>query len=188
VIAAEAGISPGNLYYHFADKHQIIRELHAGYVAAHEQLWEPTPDAERNLLRLLDNLEAGIALAWEYRFLERELLALLRADPELRGAHTAVYDRRLQEWSAFGEQLVEQGLMREPRPPRTLADLGVAIWLIATNWLSFLELTGDPQDPGQVARSRDLILVTLDPYLTAPGRRQFASLEAHRRDAHAVPS
>ena len=177
-VAAEAGISPGNLYYHFADKREIIRALHAVYAAAHEDLWEPSPDAKRNLAKLRENVAAGMALAWEYRFFEREILALLRADPELRAAYADVYERRLGEWLDFGKQLVAQGMMREPRPPRTLSDLGVAVWLIATNWLSFLDVTGDPQDPLQVARGGDLILVALDPYLTAQARRQFEHLDA----------
>src|SRR6266567_6576776 len=41
LVAAEAGLSPGNLYYHFADKQEIIRALHDRYAAAHEDLWEP---------------------------------------------------------------------------------------------------------------------------------------------------
>lgn len=177
-VAADAGISPGNLYYHFADKREIIRALHARYAAAHEDLWEPSPDAKRNLAMLRENVAAGMALAWEYRFFERELLALLRADPELHAAYAEVYERRLGEWLAFGAQLVAQGMMREPRPPRTLSDLVIAVWLIATNWLSFLDVTGDPQDPLQVARGGDLILVALDPYLTAQARRQFENLDA----------
>jgi AcrR family transcriptional regulator len=172
-VAAEAGMSPGNLYYHFGDKQEIIRALHARYAAAHEGLWEPGPDAEANASKLGANLAAGMALAWEYRFFERELRALLRADPELRAAYVEVYERRLGQWLAFGERLVAQGVMREPRAPRALGDLGVAIWLIATNWLSFLDVTGDPQDPRQVAKVEDLVLVALDPYLTARGRRQF---------------
>lgn len=181
-VAAEAGLSPGNLYYYFADKQQIIRALHALYVAAHEDRWEPGPDAAANLAQLAENVAAGMALAWEYRFLEREILALARIDPALRAAYADAYERRLGEWLTFGERLVEQGLLLAPRPPRTPADLGVAIWLIATSWLSFLEVTGDPQDRQQVARIGDLILVALDPYLTAAGRRAFGSSDATAAD------
>jgi hypothetical protein len=82
-------------------------------------------------------------------------------------------DYRLGEWLSFGAQLVAQGMLREPSPPQTLADLGVAMRLIATSWLSFLDVTGDPEDPLQVAGVGDLIRVALHPYLTARGRRQF---------------
>jgi AcrR family transcriptional regulator len=170
-IAAAAGVSPGNLYYHFRDKQDIIRALHAEYAAGHEDRWEPSPDPRRNLARLAENVTAGMSLAWEYRFFEREILALLRADPLLRASYMAFYQRRLGQWVAFGEHLVSQGLLRPPRPPRTLHDLAVAIWLIAESWIGFLDVTGDPSDPGQVARGADLVLVALEPYLTVKGRR-----------------
>src|SRR6266508_3429335 len=70
-VAAAAGISPGNLYYHFRDKHDIIRALHAQYAAAHEDRWEPSPQPGENLARLGGNLAAGMALAYRYRFFER---------------------------------------------------------------------------------------------------------------------
>jgi AcrR family transcriptional regulator len=176
-IAAEAGISPGNLYYHFADKQEIIRALHARYAAAHEHRWEPGRPAAENLAALRDNLAAGMALAWEYRFFEREILALLRADPELRAAYREVYERRLGEWLRFGEALAAQGVLRSPRPPSNLRDLVVAIWLVATSWLPFLDVTGDAQDPRQVAQGADLVLVVLSPYLTDEARRELAASE-----------
>lgn len=170
-IAAEAGLSPGNLYYHFTDKRDIIRALHAEYAAAHEDWWEPSPDPRENLARLGENLAAGMQLAWKYRFFEREILALLRADPELAASYREVYERRLDQWVAFGEHLAAQGAVRPPRPPRTVRDLAVAIWLVAQSWISFLDATGDPRDPQQVAKGADVVLVVLDPYLTAKGRR-----------------
>ena len=116
-IAAEAGISPGNLYYHFGDKPEIVRALHAAYAGAYEGLWGASPHAVENLVKLRENVAVGMALAWEYRFLEREIRALLQADPELREAYVGVYERRLREWSAFGEQLVASA--SEHRPART---------------------------------------------------------------------
>jgi AcrR family transcriptional regulator len=174
-IAAEAGISPGNLYYHFGDKQEIIRALHERYAAAHERRWEPGRRAGENLAALRENVTAGMALAWEYRFFEREILALLRADPELRACYRQVYERRLGEWLEFGKQLVAQGMLLPPRPPRSLRDLVVAIWLVATSWLAFLDVTGDAQDPGQVAKGADLVLVVLDPYLTDEARRELGA-------------
>jgi AcrR family transcriptional regulator len=163
-VAAEAGLSPGNLYYHFADKQEIIRALHDRYAAAHEDLWEAGPEA--GLERLHASLARAMELAWEYRFFERELLALLRADPQLRARYREVYERRLGQWLAFGEQLAAQGGLRRPRPPTTIGDLAVAIWLIGGSWLPFLEITGDPRDPAQVAKGASLVLAVLGPYLT----------------------
>jgi AcrR family transcriptional regulator len=165
-VAAAAGLSPGNLYYHYTDKQEIIRALHDRYAAAHEALWAAGGGQGASLARLRENLARSMELAWEYRFLERELIALLRADERLAAAHRAAYQRRLSQWVAFGEQLAAGGVIRRPEPPATIGDLAVAAWLIGTGWLPFLEITGDPQDPVQVARAGDLISALLGPYLT----------------------
>jgi AcrR family transcriptional regulator len=164
-VAAAAGLSPGNLYYHFADKQQIIRALHGRYAAAQEALWGASDGQRASLALLRENLGRSMELAWEYRFLERELMALLRSDELLAAAHRAVYERRLAQWVAFGERLAAGGVIRRPAPPVAIADLAVAAWLIGTGWLPFLEITGNPRDPAQVARGADLVMAVLAPYL-----------------------
>lgn len=169
-IAQAAGLSPGNLYYHFQDKKQIIRELHTRYAAGYERRYSAGSDGVVNLARLRQDLAGGLRWAWEYRFFEREILALLRADPQLCADYRVVYHRRLDEWSMLGARLVAQGLLRAPLAPLTLHDLMLAIWLIAESWLTFLDATGDPNDPVQVAKAADLVLVVIEPHLTEAGR------------------
>jgi AcrR family transcriptional regulator len=169
-VAAEAGLSPGNLYYHFADKQEIIRALHDQYAAASRDLWDADPGGSASLDLLRADLGRAMGLAWEYRFFERELVALLRADPRLRASYRQAYEQRLGQWLAFGDRLVAAGALRPPQPPAAMTDLAVAIWLIGASWLPFLEITGDPKDPGQVARGADLVLTLLGPYLTGPER------------------
>jgi AcrR family transcriptional regulator len=165
-IAAEAGLSPGNLYYHFADKQEIIRALHDRYAAANEGLWQTAPGTPATLDTLRSGLAAAMELAWEYRFFERELRALVRADRLLWARYRQVYERRLGQWLDLGEDLVASGAIRRPLPPTTLTDLAVAVWLIGQSWLPFLEITSDPRDPAALARGADLVLAVLGPYLT----------------------
>jgi hypothetical protein len=90
----------------------------------------------------------------------------------LRADYRAVYRRRLQQWHDFAARLVADGLLRPPRPPGTIEHLTAAVWLIAENWLAFLDVLGEPAYDGT-----DLVLVALDPYLTARGRRQWLASE-----------
>jgi AcrR family transcriptional regulator len=162
-IAAEAGLSPGNLYYHYADKKEIIRALLAQMISSHEVSAEG-----ETLSALRGRLVRGSELAWHYRFFGREMVALLRADPDLARTYREVYHRRRDEWAALAEQMVAQGLVR---PLDSLAELTTVIWLIAENWITFLDITGDPDDPAQVARQADLVRAVLEPHLTAKARR-----------------
>ena len=164
-VAAGAGLSSGNLYYHFAGKQEIIRALHERHAAANAGLWE-SGAAPADLAGQRGGLARAMELAWEYRFFERELMALLRADPQLHASYRQVHVRRLDQWLAFGQRLIAQRAVRPPQPPATIGDLTVAVWLIGSCWMSFLEVTGDPRDPGQVAKGSDLVLAVLGPYLT----------------------
>jgi AcrR family transcriptional regulator len=172
-IAAVINMSPGNLYYHFRDKQAIIRGLFDLYAREFDNRWPRDQDAGKNLAILGRNLVSSADVSWRYRFLGRELMALLRADPDLRAAYETVYDRRMSEWVMFAELLVWQRMLRAPLPPRTLRDLVVAIWLVAEGWLPFLDLTGDPTDAVQAARGTDVVMVVLEPYLTAEGRAEL---------------
>src|SRR5215510_3021082 len=82
-IAEATGISPGNLYYHFRNKEEIIRELFQRLYAA----WDiELQVADPNAIRLEDInhlVEANYQIIWRYRFAYRELTALLRQDSEL---------------------------------------------------------------------------------------------------------
>ena len=138
-IAAEAGLSPGNLYYHYADKQAIIRALFARYAAAHEGRWHGNAAAVPDLDALREGIAVSMAVAWDYRFFAREMLALLRADPELAATYHEIYERHLDEWHALGERLVADGLVRPPSSPHTLRNLNEALWLVAEGWLPFLD-------------------------------------------------
>jgi AcrR family transcriptional regulator len=166
-VAARAGISPGNLYYWFGDKDEIIRELYAQFVAAYEQLWgagghdplDLTPD------EVLSRLGDGAALSGRYAFLARDLPGLLHADPVLAHEYRAVRERRIAEFTGLAHAWRARGLIRR-LDDATVADLVQALWVIAETWLAFGELAGSYADAEHGTR---LLRVVLQPYLTRAG-------------------
>lgn len=170
-IATELGISPGNLYYHYAGKRNIIRDLLAEMIDQYAQHWDQDSEAGQvpGLDRLRQGMLHGSELAWRYRFFGRELVALLRADAELATAYRQAYQHRMAQWFAAAEQLVAQGLL-QPRSP--LPDLTAAVWLVTENWFTFLEITGEADRPDEVSRQLDVVFAVLEPHLT-PAARQL---------------
>ena len=162
--AARAGISPGNLYYWFADKNEIIRELYAQCVAAYDQLWgagdadplDLTPD------EVLARLADGAALSRRYAFLTRDLLGLLHADPVLAAEYLAVRERRVAEFTALAYGWRARGVIR-PLDDQTVADLVQSLWVVSETWLAFAEMDGGHAD---AQLGRRLLGVVLRPYLT----------------------
>ncbi|MDY7527370.1 MULTISPECIES: TetR/AcrR family transcriptional regulator [unclassified Cryobacterium] len=177
-IAAAAGISPGNLYYWFGGKDEIVRELHAQRVTAYESLWEASAagggDGPERLdpEQVLDRLGAGVALTRQYAFLARDLFGLLHADPVLAEHYRLVRARRLVRFSEIARGWREHGEIR-PLGDRELDDLVRALWILAESWFAFEELdgadTGGPSDSTTDSTGGTRYLrAVLTPYLSAP--------------------
>jgi AcrR family transcriptional regulator len=183
-VAAGAGISPGNLYYWFSDKNEIVRELYAQFVAAYERLWgaslggtgslevsDPGDSLSLTPDEVLARLARGAELSRHYAFLARDLLGLLHGDPVLAAEYRNVRERRIAEFTDLAGAWRRQGLIR-PLDDGTIADLVQALWVVAETWLAFGELDGS--HPGAEQGTR-LLRVVLRPYLTPPGESAAVS-------------
>jgi AcrR family transcriptional regulator len=166
-VAARAGISPGNLYYWFSDKDEIVRELYAQLAAEHDELWGTGHGAPVDLSPdgVLARLAAGAVLSRRYAFLARDLLGMLHADPVLAAEYTAVRARRIAAFTDLARAWRTRGVIR-PLDDATVAELVQALWLIAETWLAFGELDGNRTDAEDGTR---LLRVVLRPYLTPDG-------------------
>lgn len=162
-VAANAGISPGNLYYWFSDKDEIIRELYAGFAGAYEEMWsgDEADLMEVTPAELLRRLAAGAALSHRYAFLGRELLGLLHSDPVLAAEYSTVRARRTATFDALARQWRSAGVLR-PLDDQSIADLIQALWVIAETWLALGELSGTSVESADGER---LLRVVLEPYL-----------------------
>src|SRR3954451_23208441 len=122
-IAEEAGISPGNLYYHFRNKEEIIRAIFGRMMAAWEATFELPPDRAPTLTDVRGMLEETYSVLWEYRFFYREFVALLRRDPELGRSYREVRESGLANTEFLLGTFVTSGILREPEDPDALPGL-----------------------------------------------------------------
>lgn len=139
-IAAEMEISPGNLYYHFRDKAEIIRELVNRWLSSYDQLWLDMPEAGREMDRLIDYIRRSIELGWELRFYLRELLPLIQADDELKRRHLDAHQRRQAANSELMDSLVEAGLLESPKNRTQFEDMFRSVWILSHFWVADYDL------------------------------------------------
>ncbi len=165
-IAEGAGISPGNLYYHFRNKEEIVREILKRMFVAWGEVWVLPEDRPLGVGDVRALLSKNFELQWRYRFFYREQIALLRRDPELARSYRDIQRERLGEQELFLGGFVEAGVMRAPEDPETLPALVKAGWIVATNWLSFLEAGGREVGADQMEEGADVVLQFFRPYLT----------------------
>ena len=110
-IADEADISPGNLYYHFRSKNDIVIELFKRFLGR----FQPVIDIPEDVLLSADDLwfqlHLGFEIKGEFRFLYRNLADLTARIPDLDRAMRALLSReRLAVLNSLGG-LQQAGLL-----------------------------------------------------------------------------
>ncbi|MCU0494714.1 MAG: TetR/AcrR family transcriptional regulator [Chloroflexaceae bacterium] len=164
-VAAAAGISPGNLYYHFRNKEEIIRAIFEQLSATWDSLFTlPTdrPPTLDDLQRLVAN---NFLVLWDYRFLYRELIALLRRDEVLQRRYQEVRQRGFTGFEELFAAFVAAGVLRQPASSTTMHQLATLCWLISEFWLPTLEVGGQVVDSPHMQEGVDLMMEVLRPYL-----------------------
>lgn len=178
-IAAAAGISPGNLYYHFANKQQIVAVLVGHYQQQMRAALQPPCGVTPGIDHLGECLEAVITAIWDYRFIYRDLEHLVQADPALAAEHRAFSVMCLREGRALLEALCDHGLLTMTAQ----AQQAVAInaWLILTSWVRYLYTTMPAPvviTPGAVRRGAWQALSLLQGFSTPQAAAALTALMA----------
>src|SRR3954464_14671981 len=85
-IAQNLQISPGNLYFHFRNKEEIVRELFDRMCAATYAIWKPKEEGSNKTgfpTAPIELIEKSFEVFWDFRFFHREMYHLRRKDPNL---------------------------------------------------------------------------------------------------------
>lgn len=138
-IAAELGISVGNLYWHFGDKEAIVRALFQELRESFDTAWRAPVTESDALNAAIIGLRRAFTTAWEYRFFYRELVALTQRDPELKRLNVANRAERRHEIRQFLKTLVHLGILAIPDED-TLDRLEELGWMVSSFWVPHVDL------------------------------------------------
>lgn len=145
-IAEALGMSPGNLYYHYRNKAEIVRGLFARIMAAWARNYA-LPAGKSPSFRTMDAMVAGnFEIQWRHRFFFRDLTMLLAADPELAKEYRANRDAGMANTVALLRHFIDAGLM-VPTDKRTLDEITQLLWLVGDFWLVFRDAGGEEITP-----------------------------------------
>ena len=165
-IAQVLGVSPGNLYYHFKNREDIVRALFADLERAFRAILADDIDLPISPARFADFYLRSFDLVWTYRFFFGALHHLLRRDAELAAQYRALQDWALVALEAIVRQLVADGSMTAPRRKDGLHSIALNTWLIWINWVRFVQISGrETLGKGDLVKGVGQIFDLLAPYL-----------------------
>ena len=179
LISAELNISPGNLYYHYPAKEELINALYERYELGLNTLLNAADDV-RDVEDAWFFTHTLFELIWQHRFLYRDLNDLLSKNRLLETRFQAVLKNKTRAVKALLSGLSRSGALQIDA--RQLEPTATCMVVVLTYWLSF-EYVRDPRhaleaENAQAALMRGAhhVLNLLAPYLQPAGRTHLLSL------------
>jgi AcrR family transcriptional regulator len=168
-IADEMEISPGNLYYHFRNKDEIIGELFAAFERRADEVLALPGERAVSVEDLWLLLHLLFEAMWDYRFIFRDLDEILSHN-RLLGSRFALITRRgTRTVIELCRGLVRAGDMRASE--REIAALAENVGLVATHWISYQRISAQrPTDAVSLDRAAYQVLSIIAPFLRGDAR------------------
>ncbi|WLF84365.1 TetR/AcrR family transcriptional regulator [Moraxella sp. ZY210820] len=169
-------ISPGNLYYHFTNKDEIIKQLLLQY--QQNTLAYLTVPSDRELVaedkvKYFDLLSKQI---WDYRFLHRDIYHLIENE-EFKSLYRQFSQQVMQQSRLIYQAFINAQLMAMNE--QELEALIINLWIVLTNWGNFLLITGHGEQANDQhwkwQALRQIAFLEM-PYLTSASRESYAKI------------
>ena len=179
LIAADVGISPGNLYYHYPGKEDIVNTLFGQYQSDLQALLPAAKDV-KDLEDAWFFMHSLFELVWRHRFLYRDLNDLLSKYRQLEQAVKQVLADKHEAFLTLLAQLSDKGWLTQNPTERDSSATHMLVML--TWWLSY-EYVRDPRHAledanaqGGVSRGAQQVLGLLLPYLQEQPKAHMLTL------------
>lgn len=178
-IAAELGISPGNLYYHFRNKHEIIKELMHQYQVETLEMLSLPEDRPLTTNDKINYFQVLSGQLWNYRFIHRDVYHLVESNEDFKKIYPRFAGQVMQHGQRIYQAFVDAGLMK--MTPSEIEALIINLWIVLTNWTNFLYMSGHISDNNHLEEKwvwqalRQMVFLE-GPYLMGESRATYEQL------------
>jgi AcrR family transcriptional regulator len=181
-IADELGISPGNLYYHYRNKDDIVEQLFARYEARMD-LALLVPDGRLPTLEdVWMQLHLVFECMWTFRFLYRDLVDIVSRNRKLKQHFARILNRAAASAEKVLKGLARAEIMRAT--PDEIHATAENVLLVATFWLNYNTVRGARPDASQEDLTHGIyqVMLLIAPFLRDAERVHLNTLaQAYRR-------
>lgn len=176
LIGDEMNISPGNLYYHFRNKDEILNAIFSDFEREMDSLLAIPVKRRISVEDAWLFLHLVFELIWKYRFIYRDLNDLLSRNRIIETHFKRILDDTLKVASSLVNGMRESGELAAT--DAEILALANTFVLVATYWLSF-EYVRNPRKPidgAAMGRGAYHAMSMVAPYLVGDARLLFEKL------------
>ena len=169
-IAKAMDISPGNLYFHYDNKEEILEELFKRMVKDTYDVWRPRRTKKATPLEFINE---NFDLYWRYRFFHREMYALRRKDPKLAEMWREHIKKMMQLMVILYRHWVKEGKMAKIAEVSEMQYIAESILAMSTTFLQFFESAEKTAGKRSIERGKSHVARLLLPYTAGETKNEF---------------
>lgn len=147
-LAAEVGISHGNLCYHYPTVDDVIQKLYFRFMELVDTKFDAMKDRNASLELLYEVGRATFELGYEYKFLFLDFVGILRRQPKIREHYLEMKKKRKEEFMLILKHLKEEGIIHSEIYPGQYEHIAEVTTIVGDFWNVRAEVLfeGDEQD------------------------------------------
>ncbi len=169
-IAKAMEISPGNLYFHYDNKEEIIVELFKRMCKETYRLWRFRKGNSQNPLVFIDE---NFELYWKYRFFHREIYSLRRKDPDLAKMWRLHLQKMMKLLDVIYRRWVREAKMAEIKAASEMEYISESLLAMSTTFLQFFESAEKTPGKRSIERGKRHVARLLLPYTAGESKDEF---------------
>jgi AcrR family transcriptional regulator len=173
-IADELEISPGNLYYHYRNKDDIIEQLFLRFEERMDKALVAPEGREVTLEDVWLQLHLVFECIWNYRFIYRDIINILSRNRSLRLRFARILKRGSSNAQGIMRGLNETGAMRASAAE--IEGLATNILVLATFWLNYANVRGEKDEQRAIQQGIVQVMMLVSPFLRDTERLHLHTL------------
>lgn len=172
-IADELDISPGNLYYHFKNKTEILNELFGWYEHQLHELLDPVegPSSVEDQWLFLHLIFEAIA---QYRFLYQDTVNLLSRYKHISGRFRRILEKKRKACLALLNSLQLAGILEANDKEKESITENMVMTM--TFWISYAIVSSEKDHDIELNKGVFQIMSSISPYITQEDREMLVEM------------
>lgn len=142
-ICETLGISPGNLYYHFKNKEEIVLALFLDLDRELRTTFDVNSGQGISAADFAGYYVRSLEVAYDHRYFFSGLLYLLRRDKVLAERYRDLQSWTLDQLETIVRQAASEGNLEVPNSLQRYQSIATNTWLVWSNWGRYLEISRD---------------------------------------------
>jgi AcrR family transcriptional regulator len=176
-IAKQAGISPGNLYYHFKNKEEIITSIYKDLSSEFEQTnsFQIILLSKNPLAAMHEMFKLYANIFYSYRFLLRDSMVLIALYPSLKENFTENQNKRIMQIEGLLKFLINEDIL-EFENNQNLNRRAKLHWFITGYWQVFASSNTEVSKESIKEAKEIFFEFMIYPFLTKKGENLLIDL------------